>query len=90
MSDSKAIGKLITSAEVAEKARTSPSTVRYWRHIGYGPTGFLCGRRVLYEEIEVDRWLASLRDAERDAQGAHDDKKPPGQDRCPGDSREVA
>lgn len=55
---------LITTAEFAEMARTSPETCRYWRHIGRGPTGFKVGRRVLYERADVVQWLRDLRDAE--------------------------
>jgi predicted DNA-binding transcriptional regulator AlpA len=48
--------RLLTTEEVAERFRTSPSTVRYWRHIGIGPAGIRVGRRVLYDEAECDRW----------------------------------
>jgi hypothetical protein len=48
--------RLLTIEEVAARFRTSPSTVRYWRHLGIGPTGVRVGRRVLYEETECDRW----------------------------------
>ncbi|MFC4783291.1 helix-turn-helix transcriptional regulator [Nocardioides sp. MAHUQ-72] len=51
---------LLTTAEVAERCRTSPETVRYWRHVGRGPSGFKVGRRVLYPATEVDRWLEEL------------------------------
>jgi hypothetical protein len=51
--------RLLTTEEVAERFRTSPSTVRYWRHIGIGPAGFRVGRRVLYDEAECDRWWES-------------------------------
>ncbi|UGQ14331.1 helix-turn-helix domain-containing protein [Yinghuangia sp. ASG 101] len=49
-----------TTAEVAERYRTAPSTVRYWRHIGYGPKGVKVGRRVLYAEAELDRFDAEM------------------------------
>jgi predicted DNA-binding transcriptional regulator AlpA len=48
--------RLLTTEDVAERFRTSPSTVRYWRHLGVGPTGIRVGRRVLYDEAECDRW----------------------------------
>ncbi|MGH3550511.1 MAG: helix-turn-helix domain-containing protein [Pseudonocardiaceae bacterium] len=54
----------MTTEEVAKLARTSPATVRYWRHRGAGPNGFLCGRRVLYARADVERWLKGLRTAE--------------------------
>ncbi|MFI7618040.1 helix-turn-helix transcriptional regulator [Nonomuraea terrae] len=46
----------LTTAEVAARFRTSPSTVRYWRHIGAGPRGTKFGTKVLYRESEVQRW----------------------------------
>ena len=41
-----------TTEELAAYCRTSPSTCRYWRAIGYGPKGVRVGRRVLYEAAE--------------------------------------
>lgn len=49
--------KYLTTEEVAEIARTAPSTVRYWRHVGKGPVGVKRGRRVLYAESVVAKWL---------------------------------
>lgn len=49
--------RYLTTAEVADLCRTSPETVRYWRHIGRGPTSFKVGRRVLYDTQVVDAWL---------------------------------
>lgn len=46
-----------TTAEVAAQLRRSPETVRYWRHIGYGPPSFKVGRRVLYRKSDVQTWL---------------------------------
>jgi len=48
------VESLLTTNELAELYRTSPATVRYWRHIGYGPKGRKVGRRVLYEHSEVE------------------------------------
>lgn len=52
---------LITTAEAAKLMRVAPGTVRYWRHIGYGPTGFRVGGRVLYDRTEVEQWLRDQR-----------------------------
>lgn len=60
--------RYLTTEELAEVARTAPSTVRYWRHLGKGPTGVKRGRRVLYPESAVERWLAG--DDERDGTAA--------------------
>lgn len=51
-----------TTDEVARRYRTTPGTVRYWRHVGYGPKGVRVGRRVLYSAAELarfDDWLAA-------------------------------
>jgi excisionase family DNA binding protein len=47
----------LVTEEVAQLLQTSPSTIRYWRHKGYGPKGVRVGRRVLYPLSEVQRWL---------------------------------
>lgn len=49
----------LTTAEVATRYRTAPSTIRYWRHIGYIPGGVKRGRRVLYNIDALDRWDAA-------------------------------
>ena len=55
----------LTTAEVAELCRTSPDTVRYWRHVGKGPACFKVGRRVLYEVGVVEAWLQQLQNDPR-------------------------
>lgn len=50
------MSRYFTTSEVASRYRTAPSTVRYWRHIGYGPKGVKVGRRVLYAEDELRRF----------------------------------
>ena len=55
--------KYMTTTEVADLCRTSPETVRYWRHIGRGPLSFKAGRRVLYEARDVESWLEELKAA---------------------------
>lgn len=49
--------RFYTTEEVAELCRTSPATVRYWRHVGSGPPSFKLGRRVLYEINALEEWL---------------------------------
>lgn len=48
----------LKTEDIAVRYQTSPGTVRYWRHIGYGPTGVRIGRRTLYDLAEVERWEA--------------------------------
>ncbi len=54
------MGTYLLTDEVAERCRTSPATVRYWRHIGYGPKGIKVGRKVLYPVEEVERFEAKI------------------------------
>ncbi|WP_433283348.1 helix-turn-helix domain-containing protein [Micromonospora sp. CA-244673] len=53
----------LTTVEVAEIVRTSPETLRYWRHIGTGPTSFRVGRRVLYARSDVQKFIDDARAA---------------------------
>jgi DNA-binding transcriptional MerR regulator len=55
----------LTTAEVADLCRSRPETVRYWRHIGYGPPSFRVGRRVLYEAVKVRDWIGALANESR-------------------------
>ena len=49
--------KLITTPEAADRVRRPVGTLRYWRHIGFGPRSVRIGRAVLYDEAEVDAWV---------------------------------
>lgn len=51
--------QFLTTTEVATLARTSPETVRYWRHVGKGPKSFKLGRKVLYSVEDVTSWIES-------------------------------
>ncbi len=51
--------RYLTTEEVADLCRTSPSTVRRWRYLGYGPIGARVGRRVLYPTSAVTSFIES-------------------------------
>jgi hypothetical protein len=52
----------LTTAEVAQRFRTTPSTIRYWRFIGkFGKDAVKPGRRVLYPVALVEAYEAQLR-----------------------------
>jgi excisionase family DNA binding protein len=53
--------KYLTTQEVAEALRTSPETVRYWRHNKTGPKSFKVGRRVLYAVEDVEAFVEEAR-----------------------------
>ena len=51
----------MTTHEVAELLRTSPESVRFWRHVGKGPKSFKVGRRVLYDRRDVHEFIEAAR-----------------------------
>ena len=55
------MSKYLTTQEVADALRTSPETVRFWRHAGKGPRSFKVGRRVLYAVEDVEAFIAEAR-----------------------------
>src|SRR3954454_11193122 len=71
----RALTKYLTTEEVAETLRTSPETVRFWRHVGKGPRSFKVGRRVLYARADVEAFIAAARNLPifdpRDGGGPH-------------------
>jgi hypothetical protein len=52
--------RYLTTAEVAAHYRTVPGTVRYWRHVGYGPKGAKVGRRFLYPATAIQEFDEEL------------------------------
>lgn len=58
--------RFLTTEDVASLFRTSPETVRWWRHVGKGPRWFKMGRRVLYAESDVQ---AAIRAARENGEG---------------------
>ncbi len=49
--------ELMTLPETAERLRTPPATLRYWRHAGTGPKSFRLGGKVVYKTADVESWL---------------------------------
>ncbi len=54
--------ELLTITEAAELLRAPVATLRYWRHLGTGPTSFRLGRRVLYRRDDLHAWIAACHD----------------------------
>ena len=54
-----------TTAEVATRYRKAVATIRYWRHIGYGPKGTRVGTTVLYPRAEVNKFDKELAEQAR-------------------------
>jgi predicted DNA-binding transcriptional regulator AlpA len=61
------LDRLITTEQLAEYCHVPADTARYWRFSGTGPRGFKIGRKVVYPEREVARWLAERLDADQSA-----------------------
>jgi predicted DNA-binding transcriptional regulator AlpA len=49
--------ELLTLQEVSDLVRVPVATLRYWRHLGSGPSSFRIGRSVRYWRTEVFLWL---------------------------------
>ncbi|WP_225732239.1 MULTISPECIES: AlpA family transcriptional regulator [unclassified Nocardia] len=60
----------LTAREVAEEYKLNIGTLRYWRHIGYGPASFALGRKIFYRRREVDAWIAEQERLTRRGGGA--------------------
>lgn len=57
--------RLLKIHDVAEHYGIPVETLRYWRKVGLGPTGFLVGKRLVYDEDDVDAWVDALREQGR-------------------------
>lgn len=57
------MNEYLTTEDLADMLRTSPSTVRFWHHNGTGPRSFKVGRRRLYERADVDTWITEARES---------------------------
>jgi Helix-turn-helix domain len=60
MSVATAEPRYLTTADLANRFRVAPSTVRCWRHVGWGPRGIKIRGKVLYREAEVERFERQL------------------------------
>ncbi len=49
--------ELMSIKEVAAIVRVPEATLRYWRHLGTGPSSFRIGRSVRYWRTDVALWL---------------------------------
>ncbi len=47
----------LTTAELAYEYKFNVATLRYWRHIGYGPASFARGRKIVYRRTDVETWI---------------------------------
>lgn len=63
-------GRLLLMPEVSEITRTPIDTLRFWRHTGEGPPSFKLGRRVVYDEVKLHRWIAAQAHKEGVGSGA--------------------
>ena len=49
--------ELTGTGDIARTIGIPEATLRYWRHIGYGPPSVKLGRRVYYRKDEVLNWI---------------------------------
>lgn len=57
-------GALLRIEEVSARTGIPPATLRYWRHLGteLGAMSFRLGRRVVWDQADVDAWIAAKRE----------------------------
>ena len=53
--------QLLTITEVAALLRVPVATLRWWGHKGSGPDRFKIGRRIMYRQSDVDKWIDGQR-----------------------------
>jgi predicted DNA-binding transcriptional regulator AlpA len=51
------MNKLLRLPEVARLTGVPEASLRHWRRIGHGPPSARIGRRVVYREDDVQRWI---------------------------------
>ena len=59
--------ELLTITEAADLLRAPVATLRYWRHLGTGPTSFRLGRHVLYRRDDLRTWIDAQHDRDNSA-----------------------
>lgn len=52
---------LFDTRKTAERLNISPGTLQKWRVYGDGPRYIKVGRKVAYDQADVDRWLEDRR-----------------------------
>ncbi|MGV0624971.1 helix-turn-helix transcriptional regulator [Mycolicibacter minnesotensis] len=62
--------KIIGTDEVSAMTKIPKGTLRYFRSTNQGPSSFTLGRRVVYRQSEVERWIAEQERATRRGGGA--------------------
>lgn len=55
----------------AEKMQLRPKTLENWRSRGFGPAFLKLGARVVYDDADLDAWIASRRRTSTSQQGDH-------------------
>lgn len=54
----------LSTGQVSREIGIPVGTLRYWRHIGEGPSSFILGRRrVAYKRSSLTAWLADQESA---------------------------
>ncbi len=51
--------RLLFLDEAAARLRTPERTLQYWRAHGQGPRSAKLGRRIVYLESDLEKWLAA-------------------------------
>lgn len=57
----KPLKKTLTPKEVAKEYGFEVKTLERWRYDGIGPTYSQCGRKIYYERVELEKYIAACR-----------------------------
>ena len=58
------MAEYLSTNQVSEETGIPMATLRYWRHAGTGPPSVRLGRRVVYRESDVARWIEAQFEAQ--------------------------
>jgi hypothetical protein len=53
----------LSTPKASEYLLVPESTLRYWRHLGVGPASYVLGRKVFYDLVDLDDWVAAQKAA---------------------------
>ncbi|CDH45988.1 helix-turn-helix domain-containing protein [Candidatus Contendibacter odensensis] len=56
------MSELLNTVEAAQRLRLNPQTLNRWRRQGTGPAYVRVGKKVMYQENQINTWLTAHRE----------------------------